>query len=532
MPGDDAPSPRSPSSSPRSTQITWPASTVVAVGDLHVEHRSLHRADDRACRPPPRRRAPARAAAARARDSQARARATLTSTRRPSTSPARPARRAAPPRPRRTRRRLVVELLRARRQLLRLDDAVARLAREKHGCESSALWNPSSVLTPPIRNSSSARSIRRRRVVAVGAVHDQLRDHRVVQTGDLGAGRRRRSRREPRPGRLAVARDRPGRRAGTRADGSSALIRHSIAWPRKAHVLLAQRERLAERDPDLRADEVEPGDELGDGVLDLDARVHLHEEVVAVRREQALDRPGGAVAGGARRVDGDLRRSARAARRRPPATASPRRASGGGAGSCSRARRGGSRCRARRREPAPRRAAGPRGSARRRRTRRRSTTCPSRCGRLERLRGLVRRVDRLHALAAAARRRLDQERIAELLAERDDLFGRADRLGRAGDDRDARRLHRLRGRASSTPSARSRRAAARSRRGRRPRPPARTPRSRRGTHSPGESPLRPSPPPPRGASRRRGSSRPTSRRRARTPRRRSSTCIAARSTSE
>src|SRR5690242_14139700 len=70
-------------------------------------------------------------------------------------------------------------------------------------------------------------------------------------------------------------------------------------------VLLPHRERLAERDEDLLADEIEPGDHLGDGVLDLDSRVHLHEEVVAVAREQSLDRPGGAVATGSGRLDAD-----------------------------------------------------------------------------------------------------------------------------------------------------------------------------------------------------------------------------------
>ena len=40
-------------------------------------------------------------------------------------------------------------------------------------------------------------------------------------------------------------------------------------------------------------------------MLDLDAGVHLHEEVVAVRCEEPFDRPGGAVAGRARGVDRD-----------------------------------------------------------------------------------------------------------------------------------------------------------------------------------------------------------------------------------
>ena len=43
-------------------------------------------------------------------------------------------------------------------------------------------------------------------------------------------------------------------------------------------VLLAERQRLPRGDAELPLDQVEPGDELGDGVLDLQARVHLHEE--------------------------------------------------------------------------------------------------------------------------------------------------------------------------------------------------------------------------------------------------------------
>ena len=56
----------------------------------------------------------------------------------------------------------------------------------------------------------------------------------------------------------------------------------------------------------LGAHDVDARDDLGDRVLHLDARVHLHEVVGAVGREQSLDRPGGAIPGGARRVDRDL----------------------------------------------------------------------------------------------------------------------------------------------------------------------------------------------------------------------------------
>ena len=74
----------------------------------------------------------------------------------------------------------------------------------------------------------------------------------------------------------------------------------------QADVLLAQRERLAGSDQHLRADQVEAGDELGDGVLDLDARVHLEEEPLAVGRQQPLDRTGAPVANGPGRGDGDV----------------------------------------------------------------------------------------------------------------------------------------------------------------------------------------------------------------------------------
>jgi hypothetical protein len=47
------------------------------------------------------------------------------------------------------------------------------------------------------------------------------------------------------------------------------------------HVVLAIAERLAGRDADLLADQIEAGDHLGDRVLDLDARVHLDEVEVA-----------------------------------------------------------------------------------------------------------------------------------------------------------------------------------------------------------------------------------------------------------
>ena len=71
-------------------------------------------------------------------------------------------------------------------------------------------------------------------------------------------------------------------------------------------LLLGERERLAECDADLLTDEVEPGHHLGHGVLHLDPRVHLHEEVVALRGQEPLDRARRPVPGRPRGRDPDL----------------------------------------------------------------------------------------------------------------------------------------------------------------------------------------------------------------------------------
>ena len=83
------------------------------------------------------------------------------------------------------------------------------------------------------------------------------------------------------------------------------MIRHSIACAAEDDVGLGQRQGLARGDEHLLADDVDPRDLLGDGVLDLHARVHLEEVVGPVPREQALDRAGRPITDRARRVDGD-----------------------------------------------------------------------------------------------------------------------------------------------------------------------------------------------------------------------------------
>ena len=65
---------------------------------------------------------------------------------------------------------------------------------------------------------------------------------------------------------------------------------------------------VALRDQDLRADDVDAGDHLGDRVLDLHARIDLDEEPLArIHVDEKLDRAGVVVAGCARKLDGGIR---------------------------------------------------------------------------------------------------------------------------------------------------------------------------------------------------------------------------------
>ena len=209
-------------------------------------------------------------------------------------------------------------------------------------------------------------------------------------------------------------------------------------------VLLTHRERLAERDEDLLANEVELGDHLGDRVLDLDPCVHLHEEVVAVARQQALDRPRRAVPAGSGSLDADCADplpELLVDRGRRRLLDQLLMAALDGAVALAEVDDIAVRVREHLhldvarvddelldidvgvrevRLPLPLRA-------------------------LERLLGVTGGLDDLHPLATAAGSSLDQERVAELLAEREELLDRADRVGRAWNDRDTRLLHRRAG---------------------------------------------------------------------------------------
>src|SRR5690606_18109333 len=130
------------------------------------------------------------------------------------------------------------------------------------------------------------------RGLAVGAVDDQLADHRVVVRrhavalvdvavdAHAGAARRMEVLDQPR-----------ARHERLRVFGIDAAL-DRVAF--QHHVLLPDRELLPGGDIELFADQLDAGDHLGDRVLDLDAGVHL-DEVEATVLVQELERAGAAV---------------------------------------------------------------------------------------------------------------------------------------------------------------------------------------------------------------------------------------------
>ena len=80
---------------------------------------------------------------------------------------------------------------------------------------------------------------------------------------------------------------------------------------------LREAERFAGRDPELVRDEVATRDELRDGVLDLEPRVHLEERERAAVVEQELAGPGAHVADRARQRQRRFAHRSAKRRRRP-----------------------------------------------------------------------------------------------------------------------------------------------------------------------------------------------------------------------
>src|SRR5437762_2405742 len=144
------------------------------------------------------------------------------------------------------------------------------------------------------------------------AVRDDLADQRIVVgrhvvagvhvTVDPDAGA---AGRVPQP-------DRPRRgHEGLRVLGVDAAFQGVTA---DLHVALAIGQPLTRGDQQLRLHEIDAGDELGDGMLDLDARVHLDEVELPVLIEE-LHGAGAAVADRAARLHAPLAHEAALARR-------------------------------------------------------------------------------------------------------------------------------------------------------------------------------------------------------------------------
>ena len=145
------------------------------------------------------------------------------------------------------------------------------------------------VATPSTTISSSARIMRAMAVGAVLAPHDELADEVVVVLADVVAGLvaavpahaeavgRRRS--------LVIVPGRGQELAAGRVLGVDADL-DRVAAPRPSTSSCVNDSGSPDGDADLLLDEVDAGDHLGDGVLDLEPGVHLEEEELAVLVEE------------------------------------------------------------------------------------------------------------------------------------------------------------------------------------------------------------------------------------------------------
>ncbi len=282
----------------------------VAVGDGDLEHRALHRADDRTvpCHGAARRRSfettPREVGPRRLADVESNVvgapvhlDSDETRNRRPGTV------RSCCDTCCLMRERLL-ELLRSLRELLRFDHACARLAADEARVLQQRAVESEQRRGPFDAELGKRAKHPRDRALAVDVVNDQLGDHRVVEVADLVTRLDAGVDPNPRAGRLAIR----GDPSWCRKEPTRDVLRIDPALdgvPSEGDVGLRDRERLTGRDENLLSDQVEPGDELGDGVLDLDPGVHLHEEVLAVAGEQALDRPGRAIPRRPRGLDRD-----------------------------------------------------------------------------------------------------------------------------------------------------------------------------------------------------------------------------------
>ena len=276
--------------------------------------------------------------------------------------------------------------------------------------------------------------------VARAGMHDELADQTVIigwnRVAGIGAG----IDSDPEPAGWVEMGDGAGRRPERmRVLGIDAAL---DGVPVEAHVLLAERKRRAGRDPDLLDDEVEPGDHFGDGVLDLEARVHLDEVELVVLVEK-LDGADAAIAEIAHRLRHRLADTAALARVESGRRGPPPIAFDDAAGASNRARRDGWHCRARRPALAPRYGGMDEIFLEIDGVVAESGASLVACG-LERRLELALVERELHAASAAPRRGLDHDRIADVAGKGFCFLDIAHRT-RARNDRDAERARRVLG---------------------------------------------------------------------------------------
>ncbi len=219
------------------------------------------------------------------------------------------------------------------------------------------------VASPSTWNSSSARRARASASCAVGAVHDQLGQHRVELAADHRAGLD--TGVQPHAG--AGRRVELGHRAGGGQEAAAGVLAvdPELEGVAARRGILGQVQLLAVGDAELLAHQVDARGLLGDRVLDLQTGVDLEERDQPVLADQVFD-------GARRRSSAPPCRSAWPTRGSPCAARRSRTApaplppvSGSGAAASSRGCPRRRRCRAGRRSPAPRRGGACPGSARR-----------------------------------------------------------------------------------------------------------------------------------------------------------------------
>src|SRR5947209_3676604 len=132
------------------------------------------------------------------------------------------------------------EPLRALRKLFGLYEAVTRLGRDEAGVRKERPMEPDERAHAADLELAERAQHPAAGALAVDVVHDELRDHRVVEAGDVRPRRDARVDTDPRPRRLAIARDPP--RRGQKTVGWVLRVDPALdRVPAQDDVLLAQR---------------------------------------------------------------------------------------------------------------------------------------------------------------------------------------------------------------------------------------------------------------------------------------------------